>query len=372
MVDHLTVTLPFHDHCPQSEFVVFNAVVNTCFILDIFATFRTMIMVEGLYVRNPHTIARAYIRSPWFALDVLAALPVSLILTAVGYSGSLARVNQLSRAFRLFKLNFVMRRIEEHMQINPAVVRIFKLFAMLMLMWHWIGCIWWYVSDVELNDYKVELNDWHPRAFILEADYNKKCARHVAPCNAVYSHVSHRTVVLARSHAPASHPPPLLHPYRYAHAFFWATMVTSGIGYDIVPFTTLEAWVTTVFSVLGVASYVVLVGMVTSALANIDKAAQARREKLESINAYMRYKRVPHKLRKRMNDYYGYLYSCLQAPPSPHPSPCAYAPQRAYPELAAHNQPHWLAWCDTNPTSTGLALLCAVTHRYAPSHLVGA
>ena len=121
---------------------MFNAVVNTCFILDIFATFRTMIMVEGLYIRNPNAIAHAYIKSPWFALDVLAALPVSLILTAVGYSGSLARVNQLFRAFRLFKLNFVMRRIEEHMQINPAVVRIFKLFAMLMLMWHWLGCIW--------------------------------------------------------------------------------------------------------------------------------------------------------------------------------------------------------------------------------------
>ena len=53
-------------------------------------------------------------------------------------------------------------------------------------------------------------------------------------------------------------------------------------------------------------------GMATSALSSMDKAAQDRREKLEAINAYLRYKRVPHNLRRRLNDYYDYLYSCLQ------------------------------------------------------------
>ena len=38
--------------------------------------------------------------------------------------------------------SFVMKRIEEYIQINPAIVRLFKLFAMLMLMWHYIGLIW--------------------------------------------------------------------------------------------------------------------------------------------------------------------------------------------------------------------------------------
>ena len=38
-----------------------------------------------------------------------------------------------------------------HPSINPAVVRILKLVLVLLLVWHWEGCLWLYVSRLDLE-----------------------------------------------------------------------------------------------------------------------------------------------------------------------------------------------------------------------------
>ena len=76
--------------------------------------------------------------------------------------------------------------------------------------------------------------------------------------------------------------------------------------------TIVEAVATICFSVSGSSFYVLLVGLVSSALSSLDAASQKRQKRLAAVNAYMRYKRVPVTLRKRMNDYYTYLYSGMQ------------------------------------------------------------
>ena len=74
----------------------------------------------------------------------------------------------------------------------------------------------------------------------------------------------------------------------------------------------MEAAATIIFSVAGSSFYVLLVGLVSSALSSLDAASQKRQKRLAAVNAYMRYKRVPLTLRKRMNEYFQYLYSGMQ------------------------------------------------------------
>ena len=55
-----------------------------------------------------------------------------------------------------------------------------------------------------------------------------------------------------------------------------------------------------------------IVGGATSSLATMDASAQKLRMQLDTINHYMRYRRVPNRLRKRVDAYFQYLWTCMR------------------------------------------------------------
>ena len=59
--------------------------------------------------------------------------------------------------------------------------------------------------------------------------------------------------------------------------------------------------------------YAVIIGSASSALSNLDSGNAERRQKLDSINQYMRQRRVPQDLQKRIRAYYDYMWSSHQS-----------------------------------------------------------
>ncbi len=262
---------------------VLNILVDVTFIADFCVLFRTAILQEGVLIVDWREIVRIQSVSIWCYMDLIAAIPLGIITLIVGAKNHLWRLNQVLRILRLVRMSFVLKRFEESLHVNPAVVRLLTLFILLFIMWHWLGCLWIFVSVTELRAGEA-FNVWMPAE--LEPHVS-------AP-------LSDGTVLVG---VPSD---------LYVHGFFWATMVTSGIGYDIMPVTLAEALVTTLFSVIGFGFYVSFVGLVSNAISSIDAAGNKRRKRLVAINAYMLNKRVPLKLRKRMNLYYDYLESHMQ------------------------------------------------------------
>lgn len=64
-------------------------------------------------------------------------------------------------ATRLFAL------LEEQLKLNPSLVRLFKMFFVFVLLWHWVGCLWLFVFQMEYVD--VELAELIGRAAIARA-----------------------------------------------------------------------------------------------------------------------------------------------------------------------------------------------------------
>ena len=102
-----------------------------------------------------------------------------------------------------------------HLQevLNPGVLAVMRLVFVSLLCCHWFGCLWWMISDLELNENELVSpwyagpNNWHPPPWLINE-------------------------------------PSLT--TKYMHAFFWgAGMVTSMVPRDIEPVTTIEAVVTT-------------------------------------------------------------------------------------------------------------------------------
>ena len=81
-----------------------------------------------------------------------------------------SKVLRLVRVVRLTKLSLLVGRLEESgvlsRLISPPVLRLVKYFFFLLLMWHYMGCFWLYLSIEEDKDEAISLgvgeNLWVP------------------------------------------------------------------------------------------------------------------------------------------------------------------------------------------------------------------
>ena len=355
--------------CPYEDIpVTFSSVLEVVaaiiFVVDIFLNFRTAVKIRGVMVTDSKTIALEYLKF-WFVIDLIAILPVDKLYSGDQDANSVKSVNKILRLLRVFKLFRVFRisrilsRVEDFTKFNPSFLRLFKIFFLLIIAWHWIACTYWFLSDYE--DFGILLNHYSecapphaiPRASALStptdpsgfegwvnesmsmtdsytvgSGFNRESGNMWVPppelwcqspsqCNETlldiyasengYNPFRGITYCFEMGHCPASFS------LQYIHSFFWAVMITTGIGRDIMPVTFMEHMFSTSMIVVGVLMYAVIIGSASSALANLDSGNAEKRQKMEAIKQYMRQRHVPRDLQKRIREYYEYMWSSHQS-----------------------------------------------------------
>ena len=95
---------------------------------------------------------------------------------------------------------------------------------------------------------------------------------------------------------------------QYTQAFYWALIVTTGVGRDVIPQSDLEASYTILVIITGVFMYATVIGSISSGISTLDAHKIARAEKMERIGQYLKKHTVPHTLREEIFDYYDFLF----------------------------------------------------------------
>jgi len=275
-----------------------NLLVDVTFLIDIVINFRTGFFEEGQFVADSNRIARKYLTGS-FTIDLVGSFPLSLILIAMddeGENNAAARLNRqlrflrivkLNRLLRLVKLSKNLRHVEMVIKFNPSVMRLTKLFIMMLLFSHWLGCAWWFVADLELTETCETIggllsaacaepsNAWQPNADLLRSDR------------------------LGR---------------QWSAAFFWGVgMVTAMVPYDIQPETEIEVWVTAISMFIGLLLNAFAIGSMASALSSLDAKKSIAAEKLDTLGHYLQINAIGPDLRSRIFEFYEYLYTSSQS-----------------------------------------------------------
>lgn len=124
----------------------FDFVVDLMFMIDIAIVFRTSyIKVEtGETVNDPRVIAKEYLMDGRFAIDLVASIPVDLVLLLVKSDNSFIQLIKLLKLVRIMRLSKIIlaMRIKDRTKI---ILRICKLILYIIIYLHFLACIWFIV-----------------------------------------------------------------------------------------------------------------------------------------------------------------------------------------------------------------------------------
>ena len=91
---------------------------------------------------------------------------------------------------------------------------------------------------------------------------------------------------------------------KYLFALYWAVAMTTGIGGNGKPLNGAEMLYTTIVIIVGIFMIPVVIGNFASILANIDAANALKRERVASVTSYLRSRKIPTPLQRRILAYF--------------------------------------------------------------------
>jgi len=236
-------------------------------------------------------------RQSWdMYVDIWAFFPIEILLLAFRglevYAETYVhwRLNRLLKIFRFRPYCVTLHTILENngMVPNVSIGRMWILFSALVLIGHWCGCIFYWLSRVEAKRGNLETWGYYDGLWAAPEGAD--------PDTGVYALKYLQPVGM-----------------RYSRSIYWAfvCLVTTGFG-DIVPKNNAETIFTILTMYAGLLISTSAVANLTLLVANIDSARSNFTRKLESITKFCYFHSVPQDLTKRVLHYYEYMWRLLK------------------------------------------------------------
>jgi CRP-like cAMP-binding protein len=243
------------------EWLPVDITVDLLLFLDIFVNALSSFEHDGEEVTNPRDIFRRYVRN-WFILDVLSVVPLEVFgpLLVTAYHPAL-RANRLIRVGRLIEYFNSWERVSS---LKPSVIRICKSIFVVLLLAHFIGCIFHLIILLEGDDAKPD--------FTGTVDIHGKTLGS-----------------------------------RYIRSFYWSFVTMTGYN-NTNPTTQVETVFSIFVTLTGISLFATIIGTVGSLVTNLDSSKLYFRQKMDGVNDYMKYKKIPDELQSEVRNYYLYLW----------------------------------------------------------------
>lgn len=237
-----------------------DIVVDLLLLVDIFVSAFTTFEQDGELVRDRKQILMKYFWG-WMVLDMLSVIPLDYVaLLASDYHPGF-RANRLIRITRLVYFFISWEKVSS---LKPSVIRIFKSTFVILYLAHFIGCVFFLVILIE--------GDQATKTFTGSIDIRNKTLGS-----------------------------------QYLRSFYWSFVTMTGYN-NTNPNTQLETIFCIFVTMIGISLFATIIGTVGSLVTNLDSSKLYFRQKMDGINDYMKYKRIPVDLQNEVRSYYSYLW----------------------------------------------------------------
>ncbi|XP_063628557.1 uncharacterized protein LOC134800041 [Cydia splendana] len=262
-----------------------DGISDAVFALDLVVQLRTGYLEQGLMVYDSKKLAKHYLTSRSFLLDIASLTPLDLLQIKIG-------VNPIIRFPRFFKVYRAVScyYIVESRTVYPNFWRVINLIHILLILAHWFGCFYFLLSEAEGFQ-----GDW------------------------AYPHRPGDYATLTR---------------KYLGSLYWSTLTLTTIGdlptpetnadtaggpkflprrglkSRLLQFKSNRGYVFTIVSYLiGVFIFATIVGQVGNVITNRNANRLEFERLLDGAKTYMRHHKVPGGMKRRVLRWYDYSWS---------------------------------------------------------------
>lgn len=282
--------------------LIINIVFDAIFMLDVFKHFNVGYFTSDMaLVMDRHRIARAYVKG-WFFVDVITSIPLSDIMYLLRRNGEyihvlrgknglkllkLLRVTKLLKMFRGTQLLSYLRAtlvdgLESlSIKISDALTKMISLLIMLATLAHWLGCMLYCL---------VRLYGYPRTSWVVQAGLISHDGKALMSVVDRYLWCVHKILLIFVSVA-----------YEYPG--------TAQTCIETHGWCKVESWLTLVCLYIGTLFYALLISNLSAIVVNANVAQRRFEEQLTTTLEFLRYKKIPKRVCKRVHDYYYLRYS---------------------------------------------------------------
>ncbi|OWF38602.1 cyclic nucleotide-gated channel rod photoreceptor subunit alpha-like isoform X2 [Mizuhopecten yessoensis] len=271
---------------PRTVFTVLDLGCDVVYFFDIFVQSRMTYYEDGCLVSDVHKVFERYRGRKRFKLDVLSILPLHTVVfvcqgllncvhISIGFQKYHEFYISMTRLPRLLKAHTVSGffDITDSRTSNPNCVRAIKLSLYLVLVIHWIGCLYYMVSLYE----GIGSTEW--------------------------------------AYSSGNYPDNFIR--KYICCIYWSLLILTTIGERPPPQTNLEHVFTGLTFVIGVFIFAAVVGNVGDVISNLNASRQEFQARMDQIKFYLRHRNVPLPLQNRVKRWADYTWTRNQAMDEP-------------------------------------------------------
>jgi len=126
----------------------FDSLVDIIFIIDIILRFRTTFIdpVSGDEIGDTFLIARRYLTSANFYIDVLSTIPINNLIDGKG--GTAVDMLGLLKLLRIARISAVIMNLNTSQEMKAAY-KVMNLVFIMFLYIHVTGCFWFFIVKIE-------------------------------------------------------------------------------------------------------------------------------------------------------------------------------------------------------------------------------
>ncbi|CAJ1373961.1 unnamed protein product [Effrenium voratum] len=256
-----------------------STLVDGIFLIDVCLQFVTMYPRATnsgtIWEQKVGKISRHYVKT-WFALDAMTLIPFDIIDLAFNAdSVGTFKGTKIIRALRLLKLMRILKtsrwlhRVEIAISIPYQQFALFRFLLILVLVCHWLACIW--AMTLQLADpiYPQWINDIE----IIDSQFG----------------------IITRDS-----------PLRtYISSLYFCTYTMTSVGYgDIGPKNIAERIVCTLIVLTAGLCWAYVLGEVCAIVSDMNAESQGFRKKMTELNRMMKEQGLPYDLRCRMRSFF--------------------------------------------------------------------
>ena len=314
--------VPFPARWTSTLFLI-NRSVDAIFIFDMLLQFRMVYKTENVregtrWVNDGRLIARHYLCSVWFPIDLFSVSTLLFDVTDTGGANDLMALKTL-RTLRLVKLvklargSRILKRWEMHLSINYSYLTLASVMTAILISCHWTACIWglqatfdmlgawpgakgfcipW--GDADLAVATTMLEDCTPERVCTLGD----CDQATGVCQAETANVGGEPVTYYGTECLGAYE-------MYIYSLYFAIMTITSVGFGDVSasaFNVAEQIIASLIMLISGMLWGYLIGVFCT-MAAATPSVQAFRDEMSELNSFMSAYNLSPSLRFRLREY---------------------------------------------------------------------